>query len=264
MTLGRTSDNKIKASIGGFPHAMSCACCRPCRRNGEPLRGENVFEISKQEYYNYYNGGTWTLNSSFILSETTANTVSSGSGSVSGSVYTYGCYGEAEVRGSFVASLSDGTATYFSNELIVGSITYRLGFDNGLFLVKFMATATNVISDGLGDVCGPYPPLRSITVAGRNIPSYSTWCPGWMNTLNYANHSSVEFTATYNQGPSPCVYDEAGWGPSLEGVCGLVDQTNYGPHWSCPPITRSVPGTCTNCVSYYDEYSGGEVFYCAD
>jgi hypothetical protein len=183
----------LKTDDDEYRPYVYCGCCEPC--NG-PTSGQNVFEISKEKYYAYLRGGTWTLTSAFSETESAADGRSSnGGGSISGSGDTNGCSGYVSAQGTATVTYPPGGPSEYT---ISCSISYSLSHDveNDLYFVKLSGTAHEATSEAESSQCG-YPTSVSITVDGENLPAFGTWCPGWQGSDGYTNTSSSTLTATY-------------------------------------------------------------------
>lgn len=155
--------------------------------------GNNVFQISKSEHDAYENGGTWTLNSSFSESESTADgRTSSGGGSINASGSTSGCSGS--VSGSGTANVDYGSFT--ADYTISCDISYQLGEQNGVYYIALFANAHEASSEVESSPCG-YPGNVSLVVDGHSLSGVGLWCPGWDGAEGYQNTSSSTLTATF-------------------------------------------------------------------
>jgi hypothetical protein len=203
MTLGRSSSGaiKIKTDVqGGGLRAVECGCCNPCIG---PTSGQNVFQISKQEYDAYLRGGTWSLSSTWSHYEALDDYTSYGNGSASGSATTSGCSGAASVEGTANATYTANGEVYSSfDHGISCGISYSLGrdFENDIYFVKLSGSAHVADSDAESSPCG-YPASVTITVDGNNLIAFGTWCPGWAYGDGYTNNSASTLTATYSPNP---------------------------------------------------------------
>jgi hypothetical protein len=203
MIIGRTSANKIKIKTDGGLRAVGCACCNPCDGLSGPISGQNVFQITKEEYYAYLRGGTWTLISTWSQYEAVDQRTSYGNGSASGSGATEGCAGYVSIEGTAnVTYTYDGEITNQFDYGISCSIIYWLGRDpvNDAYFVNLYGTAHVADSSAETSPCG-YPASVTITVDGNNLVAFGTWCPGWMGEVGYNNNSSSTLTATYSPNP---------------------------------------------------------------
>jgi hypothetical protein len=202
MTLGRTAAGaiKIKTDDPLGLRAVSCGCCNPC---DGPISGQNVFQITKEEYYAYLRGGTWTLISTWSQYEALDQQTSYGNGSASGSGNTEGCFGSVSAEGTAnVTYTYDGEIAGQFDYSIFCSISYWLGRDfvNDLYFVKLSGTAAGADSDAESSPCG-YPASVTITVDGNNLIAFGTWCPPWAGGAGYTNNSASTLTATYSPNP---------------------------------------------------------------
>lgn len=198
MTLGRTTEGAIKVKTDGGLRAVSCACC-DC--NG-PTSGQNVFQITKEEYEAYLRGGTWYLSSSWSQYEALDNQTSYGNGIASGSGTTRGCSGAVSVEGTANVTYTDnGQISNSFDYSISCGVSYSLGrdFENDIYFVQLSGTAHEADSNAEWSPCG-YPASVTITVNGNNLIAFGTWCPGWAGD-GYTNNSTSTLTATYTPNP---------------------------------------------------------------
>lgn len=182
------------------PDSETDPCCCACPVEAPPS-GENWFEITEGEFFDYLNGGTWNLNGSVNQSESTGDGwTSSGSASGSASGHSSGCF--HSVSGSFPI-----TITYHDPGEHTSPFTVNMGLDISLQSYYDSGTDTTtyyivisayvwVVSSGSGGGTG-YPPSGSITVDGNSLTTHGVWSPDWAGNPGYTNSSSGTLTATF-------------------------------------------------------------------
>jgi hypothetical protein len=127
MTI-KTQGGKVITKDG----KVSCECCG-C---GGPTSGQNVFEITKQEYDSYKKGGTWNISSDWVQFESAnPNCIANGTGSGSVSATQSGCV--HAVNGTANAT-TVYTGTCFGNR----TENYTFGFGITLELGEVLSGET--------------------------------------------------------------------------------------------------------------------------
>jgi hypothetical protein len=192
-TVKLNSDGKVILKN----NKVSCECCVVC--NG-PTSGVNVFQITKEEYDNYYKGGTWNVSGTVTIQESTSTGNSSnGTSGGSFSVQSYGCnFSHYESFKSIVTYIeNNGTPGDISYQQSYG-ISYNLGRSGVNFYIYLCGgvpfnegTVTCNNSGGTGQG------TPTANIDGNNIQLISNWLPGWMGLPGYSNTSTSNLIATF-------------------------------------------------------------------
>ena len=198
-TIKRKPNGKIITKDGN----VSCECCG-C---GGPTSGQNVFEITKQEYDAYKKGGTWSVSTNWVQFESAnPNCIANGTGSGSVSELGQGCV--HSVNGTANAS------TTYSGDCF-GDITidYEFGFGITLELGIGYASSTpkyyaayyafsNVSDSSLTSSPSGFPANVDFDVDGNNLIAFGNWFPQWDGSFpGYTNNSTATLTATFTPNP---------------------------------------------------------------
>jgi hypothetical protein len=201
MTI-KTQDGKVITKDG----KVSCDCCN-CIYTEEEWQSAtasspaNVFEITKEEFDQYYNGGTWQVDTQWIAREVvtsnTPNCVSDSTDSGSINAFAEGCnhFVEGIVSASVTYSgpcSGDFTAYYtfpFYIKLRIGRVGPKL-------YAHFIALS-NVSDSDMTSTTAIYPGTVTFTVDGNSLLAFGTWFPGWEGYSGYSNNSSITLTATF-------------------------------------------------------------------
>jgi hypothetical protein len=202
MATIKTQNGKVILKNG----KVSCECCDSVLTCNGPTSGQNVFEISKEEYIKYSKGGTWNVSTTWAQSESAdPNCAVSGTGSGSVSATTNGCIhvvnGTANATTVFTGAC-DGDFTV--NYTFGFGITLELGIDNSgetkRYYAKYYAFS-NVSDSSLTSSPRGFPANVNFIVDGNNLIAFGNWFPGWENRTNYTNNSSIQLTATFIPNP---------------------------------------------------------------
>ena len=178
---------------------MSCECC-DCLDG--PTEGQNVFEITKEEFRRYFKGGMWEVTTDWVQFES-ANPDCIANGTGGGSVIE-----EASGCNHIVSGTADGITT-FSGECF-GNITVNYTFSFGIsielgvdysasptkYFVKY-AAFSNVSNSDLTSSPTGYPANVDFTVDGNPLIAFGNWSPGWAGFSGYSNDSTATLVATF-------------------------------------------------------------------
>jgi hypothetical protein len=198
---------KTNTNIQGFKNIIlrngkvSCECC-PCRG---PTSGYNVFEITKQQYEEYRNGGTWNVSTYWSQYEFVPGDPSN---CTAVSIITASTSEQASGCAHSVSAVARGQVTYtgpcsgnitFPNEFAYG-ISIELGEDSLSMPFKYYVkySAGSNVSDSNPDISPTgFPPNIEFTVDGNNLIGFGYWRPNWSVFDGYTNDSKVTLTATF-------------------------------------------------------------------
>jgi hypothetical protein len=179
---------------------VSCSCCgEVC--NG-PISGQNVFEITKQEYDAYFSGGTWDVSTTWTQFESAnPNCLANGTGDGNISLVQTGCIHN-------VAGTADASTTYSGNCFGDTTVNYTFGFGITLelgvdtsnprkYYAKYYAYS-NVSNSSLSSSPTGYPATVNFNVDGNNLIAFGDWGPGWSSYSGYTNNSTATLTASFS------------------------------------------------------------------
>jgi len=199
MATIKTQGGKVITKNG----KASCECCG-C---GGPTSGQNVFEITKQEYDAYKKGGTWNVSSNWVQFESAnPNCIANGTGAGSVSATREGCV-------HTVNGAADASTTYsgdcfgdLTQDYIFGfGITLELGEallgETKKYYAKYYAFS-NVSDSSLTSSPSGFPANVNFNVDGNNLIAFGNWFPGWNDSFQgYTNNSTATLTATFIPNP---------------------------------------------------------------
>ena len=201
---------------------VACGCCDEpgqcdelfCERTDIDL---NIFEITREEYLNYKNGGVWNILSvinydyygydadqSYYISTTIT-----GGGEEETNIEALGCYHYIEQSGSYlkttVIETIDGPIVIEQEGSLAGILIVRLKKINTKYYVQYFAlldaiSSTNffcsaaIPNENTNPLLGTYPVNRSIIVDANNISSYGYFLP---QNEYFTDNTSISLTATF-------------------------------------------------------------------
>lgn len=157
--------------------------------------GNNAFEITKEKYDAYVRGGVWTLVSNFSGEESAADgrrMVGSG-GSVNATGFTSGTSGAVSGSGTATATYNSGSSLSYGVHV---RVSYNLSEQGGLYYIELSGWVHEGSSELDYSPCG-YPSVN-ITVEGRTLVGFGSWCPGWRGAVGYMNTFASTLTATFS------------------------------------------------------------------
>jgi hypothetical protein len=177
--------------------SCKCICCGP-------TSGQNVFEITEEEYDSYYKGGTWNVSTNWVQFESAnPNCIANGTGAGSKSEFQKGCI--HSVNGT-----ANATTTYTGNCFGNRTVEYEFGFGITLelgigcesstpkYYAKYYAFS-NVSNSSLTSSPRGFPANVDFDVDGNNLIAFGNWFPGWENSYSgYTNNSTATLTATFS------------------------------------------------------------------
>lgn len=201
MTVKRNGDRVILKD-----GRVSCSCCE-CIYTEEEWQGvtvsspANVFEITKEEFNQYFKGGNWQVDTNWtqgeLVTSQTPNCVATGTGSGSVNEFAEGC-------NHFVEGIAAASTTYSgpcSGDIVVDYtfsffIKLRLGRVGSKFYAHYKALS-NVSDSDRTSTAANYPSTVTFTVDGNILLAFGIWFPGWESYAGYSNNSTSILTATF-------------------------------------------------------------------
>jgi hypothetical protein len=201
---------------------ISCDCCCPdffCKRTDIDL---NIFEITREEYKNYYNGGTWRIEANIILDYTTFYPDSdpfylyektTGNSYSIYEQYASGCQHNIDGLGSGPYTVTTEVATnegsgfiYLENgggsflQINIKKINNKY-YANYLSLIEFVRSTSfgcspAVPNQNTNPLLGTYPVDRSVIVDGNNIATYGFLLPA-VSGFRFEESTKIEMVATF-------------------------------------------------------------------
>ena len=186
---------------------VSCSCCN-CIYTEEEWQSvtasspANVFEITKEEFNQYFKGGSWQVDTNWtqgeLVASETPNCVATGTGSGSINEFAEGC-------NHFVQGIANASTTYsgpcFGDQTVDYTFTFyiklRLGRVGPKFYAHFIALS-NVSDSDITSTTANYPSTVNFTVEGNSLLAFGTWFPGWESYAGYSNNSAITLTATFS------------------------------------------------------------------
>jgi hypothetical protein len=180
---------------------VSCECCG-C--NGPTETGVNIFQITKEEYDNYYKGGTWNISGNIKVSESAADGRSATSNSSGNfTVESSGCNFE-----HYETFDNNVTYQYPESEPFVSTfqqpygIKYSLGKSEGNYYIYLCGgVSLNEAPVECADEGGTGYGTPTAKIDGNNIQLISTWTPGWSGEPGYVNTTTSNLIATFTPNP---------------------------------------------------------------
>jgi hypothetical protein len=177
---------------------ISACCCDHCVVEEDPSEYPNTFEITEEEFNDYYNGGIWAITGDGDYGESLPDgRYLTASGSGSDNIETSGC---EQLAGSYFPVSGEQV-------LEVGEDPVPIAYDEpyGITLTlykfedQFFAQFTAYIQQADTDPASTtgYPPTISLSVDGHTLTGYGHWSPDWAVETGYSNTTSVTLTATF-------------------------------------------------------------------
>jgi len=228
-TIKRKQNGKIITNDG----KVSCSCCIPnctlpfCQRDDIDL---NIFEITKNEYLKYYNGGTWTIDCivNFDYYATSKNDPSiyykiTGYGSVTSKGKGYGCQHSPPtntpifpVTVEYSNPINEDIVIITGDDILFNAMYMNMNNIENKYFVQFDAFVYNTYSTNYGcngpipdpndpfdpPDLGQYPKNRPVIIDGNNIATYGGFdgflpSQGW----NLIDNTITSLNATFVPDP---------------------------------------------------------------
>jgi hypothetical protein len=170
---------------------------------GGPKSGQNVFEITKQEYDAYKKGGTWSVSTNWVQFESAnPNCIANGTGSGSVSATQSGCAHTVNGKANASTTFSGNCGGNFTTNYTFGfGITLELGEvlsgETKRYYANYYAFS-NVSDSSLTSSLRGFPANVNFDVDGNNLIAFGNWSPAWNGLPNYTNNSTATLTATFS------------------------------------------------------------------